>query len=315
MDSFIVGKFIGRKRLDIVLAEHENISSRSRAQKMIQSGLVSLEGYSRKLAPKTVVRSGDVITFEALPVESTELVAVPYDLDIVFEDDHLIIVNKPKGMVVHPAVGHAQDTLVNYLLYHTRLSEVDAGRPGIVHRIDKDTSGLLVVAKDVETHEGLALQFFEHRVARKYEALVWGRPEPGKGIINQPLGRHPVDRKKFAIKEGGKRAVTHWEVRRKFRYLSLIECRLETGRTHQIRVHMNSIGHSLLGDPFYGRFRNYAGKYPIELLRSLKKFEGQALHAKTLGFEHPRTGQWVEFDSELPEEMQRILNALDAADN
>ncbi len=311
MESLYVDEFNDTKRLDIVLSSHEKISSRSEAQKLIKNGNVQINRSSEKATSKKIVKAGDIITFSVADPPQTEFIPVPYDLDIIFEDQDIIIVNKPSGMVVHPAVGHHADTLVNYLLHHSILSDFESTRPGIVHRIDKDTSGLLVVAKNNKSHEKLAKQFSVHQVSRKYEAIVWGAPKKNGGVIDQPLGRHPVHRKKFTIKSNGKHAVTKWRMLKNFNYLSLLECRLETGRTHQIRVHLSSIGHPLLGDPVYGTFRYYANKYSDEVKSLLKQFTGQALHAKSLGFEHPQTGKWLDFQVPLPTNMEIAVSKLE----
>jgi 23S rRNA pseudouridine1911/1915/1917 synthase len=311
MESLRVSETLDLKRLDVVLSSHEKISSRAEAQRLIHAGTVQINHSNAKVSPKKTVRADDIITFTLLPQPVSEVVPVPYDLDILYEDPFLLIVNKPSGVVVHPAAGHSTDTLVNYLLHHSKLSGKDPIRPGIVHRIDKDTSGLLVVAKDNETHDHLARQFFDHTILRNYQAIVWGVPKESKGIIDQPLGRHPHHRKKFTIREDGKRALTRWKIVKGYRYLSLIECRLETGRTHQIRVHLSSIGHPLLGDSVYGKFKNYAQKFPEDLKSILKGCNGQALHAKSLGFIHPQTGEWLEYHSNLPEKMETVLQALE----
>ncbi|MBU2514456.1 RluA family pseudouridine synthase [bacterium] len=310
MEIFSVKDFLDQKRLDVVLSQHSKVLSRSEAQRIIKSGNVRINQSDENIIPKRKVKKGDVISFTVLPASDLEAVATPGHLDIVFEDDHLIIVNKPSGMVVHPSAGHHTDTLVNYLLHHTRLPDTDPIRPGIVHRIDKDTSGLLLIAKNSSAHEHLASQFFNHSISRKYEALVWGVPKEIKGTINKPLGRHPSDRKKFAVREYGKQAITHWTVLQSYNYLSLIECKLETGRTHQIRVHMSSIGHPLVGDSVYGRFRNLGKKLSDSLITLLKIYPGQALHAKSLGFVHPFTNKWIEFESKRPSEMETIIKML-----
>lgn len=313
MESFIVTDAQDRQRLDVVLSSHEKICSRAEAQRIIHAGTVQINHSTEGATPKKSVKSGEIITFELLPQPVTDVVPVPYDLDILYEDSFLLIVNKPSGVVVHPAAGHTSDTLVNYLLHHTRLSGKDPIRPGIVHRIDKDTSGLLVVAKDNETHDHLARQFFEHRILRIYHAVVWGVPKQSSGTIKHPLGRHPQNRKKFAVRENGKQALTRWKIVKAYRYLSLIECRLETGRTHQIRVHLSSIGHPLLGDSVYGSFKNYAQKFPESLKSILQACNGQLLHAKSLGFIHPKTEKWLEYHSDLPEEMESVKLALEKA--
>ncbi len=311
MENLVVEETFDSTRLDIVLSNHPEVSSRAEAQRIIKSGSVKINDSDEKISPKRKVRTGDIVIFSVLPPPQSSLIPVPFDLDIVFEDQHLIVVNKPCGVVVHPAAGHHSDTLVNYLLHHTGLSNVNQTRPGIVHRIDKDTSGLLVVAKDNKTHENLAKQFYHHQITRKYEAIIWGVPKDIKGTINQPVGRHPVNRKKFAIRENGKNAITHWRVLRNYKYLCLVECRLETGRTHQIRIHMNSIGHSLLGDPLYGKYRNYDGKLPKESIAILKGVTSQALHAKSLGFTHPISGNLMRFETPLPDNMQGVISNLE----
>lgn len=310
METFYVDETQNDKRLDIVLSTQSSISSRSVAKKMINSGSVQLNASNENIAPKKTVYTGDIISFSLIPQETTDIIPIAHPLDIIFEDAFLLVVNKPSGMVVHPAAGHHSDTLVNYLAHHTDLSSQDSIRPGIVHRIDKDTSGLLVVAKDNDTHEKLAQQFERHSIQRIYQAIIWGTPKTGKGTIDQPIGRHPTNRKKFSVKASGKNAVTHWKILKRFTHLSLIECQLETGRTHQIRVHLNSIGHSVLGDPVYGRFRNFAKKYPEELKTTLKQVSGQCLHAISLGFIHPQTQEQMNFQSDLPMEMQKVLTIL-----
>jgi len=297
-------------RLDIALSNHETIQSRSEAKKIINAGNVLINDKSDFVKAKYILRAGDVISFSPLSKVELELTPVPYPLDIIFEDDCLLIVNKPVGMVVHPAPGHPKDTLVNYLLHHTKLSAVDAIRPGIVHRIDKDTSGLLVVAKDSKSHEFLAKQFFDHSIKRNYQAVIWGIPDSPDGIIEKPLGRHPVDRKKRAIVETGKSAITHWKLLESYHHLSLIDCQLQTGRTHQIRVHLKSIGHGILGDQLYGKFRTFARNYPDHIKKILKEYPSQALHARSLGFVHPDSKEWVAFNSEPPDQMQSLIATL-----
>lgn len=310
MEKVIVDESADSKRLDITLARHPKISSRSEAKRIIAEGDVKINNSDKKISASRAVKSGDVITFNLIPKPSYDFTPIPFDLDIVYEDDYLIVVNKPAGMVVHPAPGHYKDTLVNYLLYHTRLSSNNSERPGIVHRIDKDTSGLLVVAKDNATHEHLAKQFFDHSIKRIYHAIVWGTPDLPYGRIDQPLGRDPRNRKKFTVRPDGKNAITNWKILESYRYLSLIECRLKTGRTHQIRVHLSSIGHPLLGDDLYGNYRDFGQKLPNHVKTALRNFKGQALHAKTLGFEHPKTNQRIFLDSELPEKIRLICEMI-----
>jgi len=314
MDLLIVTDLEKPTRLDLVLSSQIKAISRSEAKRIIETGNLLLNNSSQGVVPKKLIHNGDKIQFVRMlsPIPGEKLVAVPHKLDIIFEDETLLVVNKPKGMVVHPAWGHWEDTLVNYLLHHSTLSEKDPLRPGIVHRLDKDTSGLLVVAKNIEAHDILAQQFARRSVERKYTAISWGIPLMNNGIVNQPLGRNPKDRKKRAICEEGKHAVTHWKVIQKFSCLTLLECKLETGRTHQIRVHMSSIGHPLLGDEVYGSFRNYGMKLSRTLRDRLKNWKGQALHAGLLGFQHPATDRWVEFYRDPPKPMQKIIAALQA---
>ena len=239
--------------------------------------------------------------------------AIP--LDVVFEDDHLIVVDKPAKMVVHPAAGHVNDTLVNALLYHCRNSLSGIGgvtRPGIVHRLDKDTSGLLVAAKDNATHQGLTEQFANHSIERSYLAMVWGQPLNRTGTIEGQIGRSPRNRKKMALlRRGGKFARTHyWVIESVDNLISLVECRLETGRTHQIRVHMTSIGHSIVGDPLYGGKRNLPATAPQVIRDELSDVSGQVLHAKSLGFIHPKTHKKLSFSSDRLGKIARIFKNM-----
>ena len=314
MDLLIVQGLEKPTRLDLVLSKQTGEISRSEAKRIIETGNITINGSRETFAPKKSIHNGDKISYERMlaPVPGEKLLAVPYKLDIIFEDEFLIVVNKPRGMVVHPAWGHWEDTLVNYLLHYSTLSEKDPLRPGIVHRLDKDTSGLLVVAKQTAVHDKLAEQFAQRSVGRLYTAIGWGVPSTNSGTVDQPLGRDRKNRKKRSIRSDGKRALTHWKVIEKYRFLTLLECKLETGRTHQIRVHMSSIGHPLLGDDLYGSFRNYGMKLPIPLQGYLKKWKGQALHAGVLGFQHPVSKKWIEFYKEPPEAMLKIIAALKA---
>lgn len=283
-------------RLDKYIADNSDIS-RSFAAKLTADGNVMVNG--RAADKKLKLKPSDVIVIN-LP-EPEQLEAQPQDIpiDIVYEDNSVIVVNKPQGMVVHPAPGNPDGTLVNGLLYHCRLSSINGViRPGIVHRIDKDTSGLLVVAKTNEAHEKLAAQLKERKALRKYNCIVNGNIKEDTGTIDKPIGRHPIDRKRMAVIEGGREAVTHFNVLERFGSYTFVECILETGRTHQIRVHMASIGHSILGDPVYG------------IKKERFKTNGQLLHAKTIGFKHPVSGELLEFDSELPKHFTRILEEL-----
>ncbi len=274
--------------------------SRSYLQKIIKDGGVWADGRIVKANHKTVL--GERIELVLPETEEPALEPEDLPLDILYEDADVILVNKPKGMVVHPAAGHSSKTLVNALLYHCRgeLSGINGVlRPGIVHRIDRDTTGVLIACKNDRAHNALAAQLKEHTVTRRYRAVVCGNLTEDTGTVDAPLGRHPADRKKMAVvRQGGRRAVTHYRVLERFGKYTYIECRLETGRTHQIRVHMASIGHPLLGDEVYGR-----GKPPFCL-------EGQVLHAQVLGFVHPSTGEYMEFEAPLPGYFAHLLEAL-----
>ena len=288
------------QRLDRWLAGQAGAPSRSALQGLMEAGFVRRNGAPANKKDK--LAAGDRITLTLPDPQPIEAQPQDIPLDIVYEDDHLLVVNKPKGMVVHPAPGNPDGTLVNALLYHCRgrLSGVGGAiRPGIVHRIDKDTSGLLVVAKDDLTHQGLSEQMAVHAIHRVYHAVVYGNIRQDTGTIEAPIGRDPRDRKRMAVTPGqGKRACTHWQVLERFGRFTLLACRLETGRTHQIRVHMAHIGHPLAGDPVYG---------PRSVIREL---QGQCLHAKELGFRHPVTGQELRFDSPLPAYFTTFLERL-----
>jgi 23S rRNA pseudouridine1911/1915/1917 synthase len=296
-------------RLDRALADAVPTLSRERLKNLIRSGAVEAGGRALR-DPASKVRGEEALRL-AVP-EPTPARNEPQDipLTIMFEDDHLLIVDKPAGLVVHPAAGNFDGTLVNALLHHCKASLSGIGgvaRPGIVHRIDKDTSGLLVVAKTDVAHEGLARQFAAHSIDRRYLAIVNGIPTESEGTIDAPLARSATNRKKIAIVEGkrGKHAVTHWRRLDVLNDAALVECRLETGRTHQVRVHMASIGHPLLGDPVYGRSGKAHGKRLKEL-----QFQRQALHAAELGFSHPVTKRRLSFSSPMPPDMQELFNAL-----
>jgi 23S rRNA pseudouridine1911/1915/1917 synthase len=297
-------------RLDKALAEATGLS-RERVKGLIAQGAVSIEG---RIATNGSAKADEGASFAIILPPTVSLDAAPQDipLAIAFEDEHLIVVDKRAGMVVHPAAGNPDGTLVNALLHHCagRLSGINGvARPGIVHRIDKDTSGLLVVAKTDAAHEGLAAQFAEHSIERRYLAVCAGHPNPAEGTIATILGRSDADRKKMAVLPGdsrrGKRAVTHYTTRRPLAHAALIECRLETGRTHQVRVHCASIGHPLLGDPVYGR----TPKALRPLLDRLR-FSRQALHAAELGFNHPVTGEQLRFSAEMPWDMAELIDEL-----
>ncbi|MGN6280047.1 MAG: RluA family pseudouridine synthase [Sphingomonas sp.] len=295
-------------RLDRALAEAVPTLSRERLKALISSGKVTTDDGTAVRDPAKKAIGGQ--SYSVSVPAPTPAHNVPQDiaLEIVFEDDHLLVIDKPAGLVVHPAAGNPDGTLVNALLHHCagRLSGIGGvARPGIVHRIDKDTSGLMVVAKTDRAHEGLAKQFAVHSIDRRYKAIVAGRPSPPSGSIDAPLARSPANRKKVAIVGTGKRAVTHYRTIQPLREATLVECRLETGRTHQVRVHMTSIGNPLLGDPVYGRTKA-AHRQVLETLR----FRRQALHAAHLGFIHPVKSTALSFESELPADMQELFTSL-----
>ncbi|MGN0162209.1 MAG: RluA family pseudouridine synthase [Candidatus Ornithomonoglobus sp.] len=296
MDELIITVDTAGVRLDKYIADNSEIS-RSFAAKLAEEGKITVNGKSAD--KKTKLKEGDEIIIEIPEPETLQAQPQDIPIDIVYEDDYVIVVNKPQGMVVHPAPGNPDGTLVNGLLYHCSLSSINGViRPGIVHRIDKDTSGLLIVAKTNEAHEALSAQLKERKALRKYNCLVNGNIKEDSGTIDKPIGRHPSDRKKMAVIAGGREAVTHFNVLERFGQYTLVECALETGRTHQIRVHMASIGHSIVGDPVYG------------VKKERFKTNGQLLHAKTIGFIHPATGELMEFDSELPPYFTEILDRL-----
>jgi 23S rRNA pseudouridine1911/1915/1917 synthase len=296
-------------RLDRALAAAVPALSRERLKTLIRTGAVQTGGRPIR-DPATKVRGEEAIQVAVPEPAPAHNEAQDIPLNVVFEDEHLLVVDKPAGLVVHPAAGNLDGTLVNALLHHCGGSLSGIGgvaRPGIVHRIDKDTSGLLVVAKTDVAHEGLAKQFAAHSIDRRYLAIVTGIPKISEGKVDAALARSTANRKKIAIVEGnrGKRAVTHWKRLKPLRDAALVECRLETGRTHQVRVHMASIGHPLLGDPVYGRSAKTHGK----LLKELG-FHRQALHAAELGFTHPVTKNRLSFSSPMPPDMQELFNAL-----
>ena len=287
-------------RLDVFLAENLENTSRSAAQKLLEAGAVTLDGKPLRKQDRTVAGAA----YELVLPEVQETAIEPRDLplDIVWEDADLLVLNKPKGLVVHPAPGHWDDTLVNALMYHCKdsLSGINGElRPGIVHRIDKDTSGLLIVAKNDFAHQALAEQLQDHSLSRTYEAVVKGGFREDEGTVDAPIGRHPVDRKKMAVTEKNSRpAVTHWRVLERFGQYTLIECRLETGRTHQIRVHMAHIHHPLLGDTVYGSPKPELGQ------------DSQCLHARELRFRHPRTGEEITVSCPRPAWFEAVLEKL-----
>lgn len=290
----------GGERTDKFLALQDTGITRSAAAALIEQGCCLVNG---KIAAKNQkLKTGDTVTLDVPEAQPADILPENIPLDIVYEDNDLLVVNKPKGMVVHPANGHTSGTLVNAIMYHCQgnLSGINGVmRPGIVHRIDKDTTGALLVCKNDTAHRDLAQQLKDHTIKRRYRAIVSGNLKEDEGTVEGPIGRHPVDRKKMAINyKNGKDAVTHYKVLERFGNATYIECRLETGRTHQIRVHMTSLGHPLLGDEIYG-----SGKNPYHL-------QGQTLHAMVLGFVHPRTGEYMEFSAPLPEYFLNLLEKL-----
>ena len=288
------------ERIDKFLTESRPDFSRSFLQKLLKSGLVDVDGKAIKSSYR--LSAGETVSFEVPEAVEAEIKAENIPLDILYEDGDLILINKPKGMVVHPAAGHYEGTLVNGLMYHCKdqLSGINGVmRPGIVHRIDMDTTGVLVVCKNDFSHNSIAEQLKAHSITRKYYAIVHGVLKEDDGTVNAPIGRHPTDRKKMSINsKNGRDAVTHYHVLERFCRYTFVECQLETGRTHQIRVHMTSLGHPLLGDEVYG-----PAKQPYHL-------QGQTLHAGVLGFIHPRIGEYMEFQAPLPEYFEDLLRKL-----
>jgi 23S rRNA pseudouridine1911/1915/1917 synthase len=309
-------RFLGR-----AAAARRIALSRTRLKVLIEAGEVRVDG-SIVRDPSTKVGAGNRIAFEAPPPEDSPLVGENLLLRVVYEDEYLIVIDKPAGLVVHPAPGHAAHTLVNALIHHCGASLSGVGgvkRPGIVHRLDKDTSGLLVAAKTDAAHRGLAELFADHGRAgslkREYLALVWGGFDATAGRLDGPIGRDPRHREKMAVmsRERGRRATTHWRLEETLGPASLVTCRLETGRTHQIRVHMASTGHPLLGDSVYGsRFKTKAARLVEPAKAALAALGRQALHASVLGFEHPATGEELRFESQPPKDFARLLKALRA---
>ncbi|BDG79868.1 putative RNA pseudouridine synthase YlyB [Bacillus subtilis] len=285
------------ERIDKFLASTENGWSRTQVQLWVKDGQVVVNGSPVKSNYK--IQPGDQVTVTVPEPEVLDVLAEPMDLDIYYEDQDVLVVNKPRGMVVHPAPGHLTGTLVNGLMAHcTDLSGINGVmRPGIVHRIDKDTSGLLMVAKNDMAHESLVNQLVNKTVTRKYTAVVHGLISHDDGTIDAPIGRDKKDRQSMTVTRDGKNAVTHFHVLDRFQEFTLVECQLETGRTHQIRVHMKYIGFPLAGDPKYGP-------------RKTIDFNGQALHAGILGFQHPRTDEYIEFEAPLPEDMSALIENL-----
>ena len=314
----VVDKGQNPMRLDKYMSTHLEDTSRHRIQCAIKEGYVKLGDKTAKA--NMIVRPDDVIRF-VMPYRRRGLEILPQDipLDIAYEDDDVLVVNKPAGMVVHPGHGHFEGTLINALSFHlgiTQGPDAEDERMGIlVHRIDKDTSGLLAVAKNDESQLNLARQFFDHSIDRRYVSIVWGDIREDEGTVDANIARDPNDRLRYKVcsdPEQGKHAVTHYKVLERFGFVTFIECKLETGRTHQIRVHMSSIGHPIFGDDRYGgreiRKGTIYSKYRQFIQNCFEICPRQALHAKTLGFVHPKTGKWVQLDSEIPEDMLLLLD-------
>jgi 23S rRNA pseudouridine1911/1915/1917 synthase len=316
----------GSTRLDRVLAARLAELSRSRLKALILAGSVAVRDTPIR-DPAYHVAKGDTITIDVPEAAPPEPKGEDIALDIVFEDDDIIVIDKPKGLVVHPAAGHESGTLVNALIAHCGASLSGIGgvrRPGIVHRLDKDTTGLMVVAKNDRAHQSLTAQFADHGrtgpMRRGYLAFIWGVPNRQRGTVDAPIDRHPYAREKMAVREGGREAVTHWELQETFNgrdgkpIASLLACQLETGRTHQIRVHLSHIGHPLLGDAVYGsHFKTKAGQLGIQGKEALTTLGRQALHAYLLTLEHPRTGEILHWEAPLPEDLLLLRGVLKAA--
>lgn len=300
MSSWTVEKENDNNRIDKFINDRMADVSRSYIQKLIKDNRVTVD--LKPVKANYRVKEGDRVEVGLPEPVSLDIEPQNIPLDIVYEDEDVLLINKPKDMVVHPSAGHMDGTLVNALLYHCKdsLSSINGVmRPGIVHRIDKDTTGLLIICKNDKAHNCIAEQLKVHSITRRYQAIVWNNLTADEGVVDAPIGRHPVDRKKMAINyKNGKTAVTHYKVLERFGKYTYIECELETGRTHQIRVHMTSIGHPLIGDSVYGPDRQ-----PF-------KTQGQVLHAKVFGFIHPTTGQYMEFEVPLPEYFENILEKL-----
>nr|BBJ02905.1 ribosomal large subunit pseudouridine synthase D [Marinobacter nauticus] len=303
---YIVPPQLSDKRLDQAAAELMPEHSRSRLQSWIKSGALTVNGTMRK--PRDKVMLDDVLDLDAEPEVQVTWEAEPISLDIVYEDEHLLVINKPAGLVVHPAAGHADGTLVNALLNHAPEVE-NLPRAGIVHRLDKDTSGIMVVARSLIAHTSLVDQLQTRTMGREYEAVVVGSLTGG-ATVDAPIGRHPQDRKRMAVVSSGKPAVTHYRLLERFAAHTHIQCKLESGRTHQIRVHMTHVRHPLVGDPAYGGRLRLPKGTTEELRQALAAFNRQALHARRLTLEHPETGETLSWEVPLPEDMVQLIEAL-----
>lgn len=294
MEELKVSRLSEPQRLDVFLSRETHLT-RAKIKNLLDEGGVLLNGSILRKAGQ-LLRGGEVVTFERPSPKPSTLQAESIPLEILFEDEFLLVINKPPGLVVHPAAGHWTGTLVNALLHHfKKLSGVDPARPGIVHRLDKDTSGILLIAKTDEVHVALSRMLKERKIEKTYQVLVFGKVPHQEGVIRKPIGRHPSNRKKMAIVSSGREAVTHFKVRERFKNYTLLECRIETGRTHQIRVHLAGIGHAVVGDTLYGRREN-----PLDVKRQL-------LHAWRIRLEHPATKKELLVEAPLPEDFQKTL--------
>ncbi len=302
-----VPESLAGRRLDQVLAELFPDFSRSRLQQWIKAGAVLVD--DKPMRPRDKLYGGESVVVQVTPVAETAFEPEPIPLDIVYEDEAIVVINKPAGLVVHPAAGNWQGTLLNALLHHAP-SLANVPRAGIVHRLDKETTGLLIVAKTLEAQTALVEQLQARRFTREYDAVVNGALTGG-GTVDAPMGRHPVDRKRMAVvRSGGKPAVTHYRVEERFRAHTHLKIRLETGRTHQIRVHMAHLRYPLVGDPVYGGRLRLPPASSELMQETLRRFPRQALHASRLGLQHPQTGEYMEWQAELPDDMQRLLAVL-----
>jgi 23S rRNA pseudouridine1911/1915/1917 synthase len=297
-------------RLDRALSLLFRDQSRSSLARLIENGHVRIDTNEvRKTSHR--VAAGDQVEVDFPPPAPTEIASQDLPLSVIYEDDDLIVIDKPAGLVVHPSAGHADQTLVNALLFHVRdLSGIGGElRPGIVHRLDKDTSGVMVIAKHDDAHRKLTADWNTDRIRKEYLALVYGTPDPPRGTVDAPIGRDPRDRKRMAVVAGGRHAVTDYEIVERLRYVSLLRCRLRTGRTHQIRVHMKKLGHPIVGDPLYSgpQWRGIPDKQAQKALASLRR---QALHAERITFPHPRTGEVVSFRAPMPDDLRSVAELL-----
>ncbi|MGC8652498.1 MAG: RluA family pseudouridine synthase [Candidatus Kryptoniota bacterium] len=317
VELFVAPGQKNKERIDRFLVKQVEGLTRAKVQKLISAAMVLVNGV--KVKPSYRISPGDKIVVRIMTT-APQNKAIPENipLDIVYEDEFLIVVNKPAGMVTHPGHGNWTGTLVNALLYHcNKLSSLnDASiRPGIVHRLDKDTSGLILAAKDDDTHSSLARQFSDRTIRREYWAIVWGKMPDTQGVIEAGIGRSKSDRKKFSVVEGGKFALTEYKVLKEFEYLSLVQLKLKTGRTHQIRVHLSHVGNPVFGDPVYHGRRisqvEVTSRIKNEVTNLLRLISRQALHAKTIGFRHPASNQMMFFDSELPADFKNVLKHLE----